>query len=129
MGRMKRKPDLLFLVVLWGLLSAFLYYGGMILLIVFILPEALGIGVAAGNANPASMIAMIVGGLYLLISGTSALVGAIGILKGKRFGRLLCIIAAVMSMVYFPIGTIPGVLVLLYLSKAEVVAYFEDETT
>jgi len=121
---MKHTPALLILVGVWELVSGFLSLSGMVLLIVFILPEALGIGTAAGNPNPASLIAMITGGLILLTFGVISLVGAFGIFKGRNWGRAVSIAVCVLSMLWFPIGTVIGVLALIYLQKAEVVEFF-----
>jgi hypothetical protein len=55
------------------------------------------------------------------------LAGGIGILKAKSWGRIVSIVVAVLSLFWIPIGTVLGVLVLIYLTRSEVRAYFEGK--
>ncbi|MFC2066473.1 hypothetical protein ACFLUO_05370 [Chloroflexota bacterium] len=53
-----------------------------------------------------------------------ALLGGIGLLRGKEWGRILSIIHAALSAFWIPIGTIVGILILLYLATPEVREHF-----
>jgi hypothetical protein len=54
-----------------------------------------------------------------------ALMGGIGLLKGREWGRILSIVHAALSLFWVPVGTVIGVLVLIYMTKTEVREYFE----
>jgi len=53
-----------------------------------------------------------------------ALMGGIGLLKAKEWGRILSIVHAALSLFSVPVGTVIGVLILVYLTKDEVKEYF-----
>ncbi len=53
-----------------------------------------------------------------------ALMGGIGLLKGREWGRILSIVHAALSLFWVPVGTVIGVLILVYLTKDEVKEYF-----
>ena len=63
--------------------------------------------------------------LFLLVYLVFCLAGGIGILQGKEWGRVLSIVHAALSLLWFPIGTVIGVLILVYLTKPEVKEYFQ----
>ena len=50
----------------------------------------------------------------------------IGLLQGKEWARILAIIHAVLNVLNVPIGTVIGVLVLVYLTRPEIAAYFKQ---
>jgi len=54
------------------------------------------------------------------------LAGGTGILKAKSWGRIISIIVAVLSLFWIPVGTVLGILVLIYLTRSEVREYFES---
>ena len=53
-----------------------------------------------------------------------ALLGGIGILQGKEWGRILSIVQAALSVFWAPVGTVIGILILIYLTKPELKEYF-----
>lgn len=62
-----------------------------------------------------------------LIFGIFALINfviGIGLLKGKGWARILAIIFAIIGLANVPIGTIISIIILIYLFKADVKAYF-----
>lgn len=118
-----KRPDLILLVVIWLFLSAFLYFIGMAAIAVFALPEALGFGHGSGSTG--AVFGLGVAMLVLLASLVVCVLGGIGVLQGRAWGRTLAIVAAVLSLFSFPIGTVIGVLVIVYMMRAEVKAYFE----
>lgn len=50
---------------------------------------------------------------------------AYGLLKGQSWARLLAIIFAIISLINIPVGTIIGIIVLWYLFRPEVKAWFQ----
>jgi len=121
--RIMKRPDLLLLVAIWAFLSAFLYLISIAAIAIFALPEALGFG--WGPASIGSIFGISIGVLILLCSCGLSLAAGIGILQAKNWGRIISIIVAVLSLFWIPVGTVLGVLVLIYLMKAEVREYFE----
>ncbi|MFC1932615.1 hypothetical protein ACFLXU_03160 [Chloroflexota bacterium] len=118
-----KRPDLLLLVAIWAFLSALLYLIGIAAIATFALPEALGFG--WGPANVGSIFGMSIGIFVLLCGAGLSLAGGIGILQAKSWGRIIGIVVAVLSLFWIPVGTVLGVLVLIYLAKPEVREYFE----
>jgi len=118
-----KRPDLLVLVAIWAFFSAFLYLVGIAGIAIFAFPEALGFG--WGPANIGSIFGMSIGMLVLLCGAGLSLAGGIGILKAKSWARIIGIVVAVLSLFWIPVGTVLGVLVLVYLVKPEVREYFE----
>jgi hypothetical protein len=53
-----------------------------------------------------------------------AILSGIGILKGKEWGRVTAMVHSVISLFWFPVGTVIGVLSLIYLAKQETKDYF-----
>ncbi|MFC1938451.1 hypothetical protein ACFLWH_02205 [Chloroflexota bacterium] len=118
-----KRPDLLLLVAIWAFFSAFLYLIGIAAISIFALPEALGF--VYGPANVGSIFSISIGIIFLLCGFGLYLAGGIGILKAKSWGRIISIVVAVLSLFWFPVGTALGIIVLIYLAKAEVREYFE----
>ena len=118
-----RRPDLLLLVAIWAFFSAFLYLIGIVAIAVFALPEALGYGY--GPANVSTIVALSFAILVLLCCTGLCLASGLGILKAQRWGRILGIVVGVLSLFWIPVGTVLGVLVLIYLMRPEVREYFE----
>ena len=58
---------------------------------------------------------------YLVFS----LLGGIWLLEGRERGRILAIIHAALSLLWFPIGTVIGALILVYLTGPRVKDYFQ----
>ena len=54
----------------------------------------------------------------------AALLGGIWLLSGREWGRILSIIHAGLSFFVFPVGTIIGVVSLIYLTRPEVRDFF-----
>ncbi len=48
-----------------------------------------------------------------------------GLLKGKGWARIIAIILAILGLINFPIGTIVSIIILVYLFKDDVKAYFK----
>ena len=120
-----KRPDLVLLVAIWLFLSAFLYLIGIAAIAIFAFPEALGFGY--GSANVGAIFGLSIGIFVLLCCIGLSLAGGIGILKAKSWGRIISIVVAVLSLIWIPVGTVLGVLVLIYLTRSEVRAYFEGK--
>jgi hypothetical protein len=118
-----KRPDLLILVAILQFLAAFLFLGAIAAIAAYNLPEVLGL-----RDNPADTGAIFVISISLFIVVClfcSSLAGGIGILKTKKWGRIISMVNATIGLLNIPIGTVIGVFILMYLSKTEVREYFE----
>jgi len=130
-----KRPDLLVLIAVWMFLSAFgilIGIGIISSVFFFAYPWMWWDGMMGGwdmwGAPNISVIAIIVLGIALLVMVAYfiiALMGGIGLLRGKEWGRILSIVQAALSLFWFPIGTTIGILILIYLTKPEVTEYFK----
>jgi hypothetical protein len=76
-----------------------------------------GIGIEFIGASLICLLpAIIFGVLYFVI--------AFGLLKGFNWARILAIIFAIIGLANIPIGTIISIIILIYLFKADVKAWF-----
>lgn len=118
-----KKPDLIILIAVWEFLTAFGAIIGITAIGLFAFPEVSRLWDQA-----------LIGGLFglsiavfVLVCYTGlALAGGIGILSGKEWGRILSLVHAALSLFWIPIGTVIGILIIVYLIKPEVVEYFES---
>ncbi len=129
--KMKR-PDLLILIAIWQFITALGAIGGILGIVFYAFPAMLGIWgdsfirIFGLNVTP------IIGGIpglsiaLLILVGyaTIAILGGIGLLIGKEWGRIISIICNAINLPNFPAGTTVGILCIIYLSKAEVRNYF-----
>jgi len=114
----------MFLSVLWALVPIF----GMSFLLVMPVERTWGYGGEMWGMPGLSGIALFGVGivaLFLLVYLVFCVAGGVGLLKGKEWGRILSIVHAALSLLWFPIGTVIGVLILVYLTKPEVKEYFQ----
>ncbi len=121
-----RRPDLLILIAIWQFISAFFCFIGLAAIAVFAIPWS--VGPWGGYFDVGAIFGMSVGMFILLVCLGLFVFGGIGILQGKSWGRILSIVNAGLSLISIPIGTVIGILVLIYLTKAEVREYFESNS-
>jgi hypothetical protein len=119
-----KRPDLLLLVAVWQFLRAFFLVVGLIAIAVFAFPGALGFGYGPGSVGAIFGLSIAIFVLLCLIG--LSLAGGIGVLKAKNWGRIVSIVNAILGMLNIPIGTAIGILVLIYLARPEIRAYFEE---
>ncbi len=128
-----KRPDLIILIAVWMFLSAFgilIGVGGIATAFFFTAPwmtmgEWNGWQMwGAPNIGVIAILGLSIALLVMLAYFILALMGGIGLLKGKEWGRILSIVHAALSLFSIPIGTVIGILVLIYLTKTEVREYF-----
>jgi hypothetical protein len=98
---------LLFVVIISVCLSSLFTMPGV--------PETAGDDIFAGMA-----MCWVIFGIIALLH---FLVG-FGLLKGQGWARIVAIILAILGLINFPIGTIISIIILIYLFKPDVKAYF-----
>lgn len=131
-----KRPELLVLIAVWEFLSAFgvlVGIGAVSSLFFFTVPGVWWDGMMGGwgmwDMPRIGNFAVIVMGVVLLVMVAYfvlALMGGIGLLKGREWGRIMSIVQAALSFFWVPIGTVIGILILIYLTKNEVQEYFTD---
>lgn len=117
-----KRPDLFILLVIWQFVAGFLWLVGIIAAVIFAYPFSPGY--EGTTVETGDIVGMIVGTLFLLACLSIAIASGIGLLKGKRWARIVTIVNAALSLLLVPIGTFAGILVLAYLMKSEVREYF-----
>ena len=65
-------------------------------------------------------------GLFFAGLGVIELILAVALFSGRNWARILNIIFAVIWLIHFPLGTIMGILFLIYFTRPGVVAYFRQ---
>ena len=124
-----KRPDLLVLIAVWEFLSALgILIGIAALSSAFLFVPVTWMwgwdGWGAPNISVFAIAVLSVAVLLLLAYFILALMGGIGLLQGKEWGRILSIVHAAFSLFWIPIGTIIGILVIIYLTRQEVIEYF-----
>jgi hypothetical protein len=102
-----------------------------IIQIIFSLSD-LALGLAIGGSLLSLSFVPGIGGIFALLgivfvfAGALSLIFAIAFLTGRNWGRILMMIGAVIELFAFPIGTIIGIIILWYLTRPRVKAYFKQ---
>ena len=65
-------------------------------------------------------------GIAFVVAGALSLIFAVAFLTGKNWGRILMMIGAIIELIDFPLGTVMGILILWYLTRPRVKAYFKQ---
>jgi hypothetical protein len=117
-----KRPDLIVLVAIWEFISAFLAFIGLVAVGVFALAA-----VVAEADRAAAIFGLSIATILLLAFIAMSIVGGIGLLSGKEWGRIIGIIQAVFSLFSIPVGTVIGVLILVYLTRSDVREYFNPQ--
>jgi hypothetical protein len=134
-----KKPDLLILIAIWEFLTAFFALIGISAITMFAFPAVLGYW---GNwgfdgnhhnamiwnygdiARTGVIFGLSIATFVLVCFCAIALISAVGLLKGKEWGRNTAIVHGAVSLICFPVGTAAGGLSIMYLIKQEVKQYF-----
>ena len=117
-----KRPDLLIVIAIWEFLSALGSLIGIVAILIFAFP---GISPYAGPPDAGSIFGLSIGMLFLLAGAGIAVAGGVGLILGEEWGRILTMVHAVLSLFAIPCGTVIGILVLIYLMRAEVREYFD----
>lgn len=121
-----KRPDLVILIAVWEFMTVFGALIGISAIAIFAFPEiAQEWGTELAGGVFGLSIAIIVLLCYIFI----ALVGGIGVLIGKEWGRVFTIVHSALSLLWIPFGTIIGILIIIYLGKPDVKEYFASPKT
>jgi hypothetical protein len=123
----RRKMNLLSLIAIWQLLSVLvvgyvLMWALAVTYMSYSEAEYFGVGMLWSIESLSYYAIELTLGLGYIVP---ALLGAIGLLRGAEWGRKLSLVHATVSLILFPIGTIPGALALRYLIRRDVREHFQ----
>ncbi|MBX8637011.1 MAG: hypothetical protein KIY11_01410 [Thermoplasmata archaeon] len=65
-------------------------------------------------------------GLGLIAISLLEIIFGAALLTGRNWARILVMILAVLELISFPLGTVIGIVLLIYLTRQRVVAYFKQ---
>jgi hypothetical protein len=137
-----KKPDLLILIAIWEFFTSFIVLIGIAAIVVFAFPAVLGnwgnwnswmpydgyyngmMGSTANMPMVGAIFGLSVAILVLFCYLVVAIIAGIGLLMGKEWGRITAIVHSGLSLCSFPIGTVIGVMTIIYLTKQEVKEFF-----
>ena len=119
-----KRPDLLILVAIWQFLTAVVALFGLVALAVFAYPEVFRLW---GEPFISGLFGLSIGTLVLLMLCGLAVASGVGLLLGKEWGRITSIVHSAISILWIPIGTVIGILALIYLTSPRVRDYFQRE--
>jgi hypothetical protein len=129
-----KKPDLLVLIAIWQLITAFGAFIGIIAIALFAFPAVLndywgyygGPGEFSNMGRMGGVFGLSIAILVLVAYLALSLIGGIGLLQSKprEWARIVSIVHSALSLLSFPVGTAIGVLAIIYLVREDVRAYF-----
>lgn len=116
------KDHINILGILWIVFGALSLFAALFILLLFfgitLIP---GVDFAAGGIL--KVIGVIVG-TYLGLLGLPKIIGGIGLLNGREWGRVIVIIMSFLSLVNVPVGTALGVYSLIVLFNRDSIDFF-----
>lgn len=123
-----KKPDLLILVAVWEFLTAFFSFVGLGSIIILALQSQswwIQQGVDFDLSGPWVCFGLGIAGFILLLYMAAALAAGIGLLGGREYGRIMSLVHGGISLLFFPVGTVIGVLQIVYLTRSDIREYFK----
>ena len=118
---MEKKPDLLILIAIWEFITALL----VLLLIGAIAVSAFyPLTFMWGVTSAGAIFGLTILMLILVACCGLSIAGGIGLITGRGWGRIVAIVHSALSIFIVPVGTVIGVLSIIYLVKPEVEEYF-----
>ena len=123
-----KRPDLIVLIAVWEFLTSLMSFIGLGAIVVVGLQTrtwSMRQNVDYDLYSPWIHFGLIVGAGLLLIYAAAALAAGIGLLTGREYGRVLSLVHGGLSLLFFPVGTVIGVLQIVYLTRADVRVYFK----
>jgi hypothetical protein len=118
------KDHINILGILWIVFGALRLFAALFILLLFF-----GITLIPGVDFAAGGILKVIGviiGAYLGLLGLPKIIGGIGLLNGREWGRVIVIIMSFLSLVNIPVGTALGVYSLIVLFNRESIEYFRS---
>jgi hypothetical protein len=99
--------------------------GGVILVSIGLIPAAEGDATAFGVLSIIALVAVLFFGVLAL----PGILAGYGLLRRERWGQILALIVAILSLFNFPVGTLIGAYTLFVLLQNSATAYFAPEAS
>lgn len=119
---MERHVNLI--AILWIVFGSLSFFLGF-----FVFSLLFGLSFIPDISEEAPAILRIVGGsvgLFFALLALPDIVGGIGLLKKKEWGRILILVLSFFSLINFPLGTALGIYSFVILTKEETVVFFKS---
>lgn len=96
---------------------------------VIIMVLVLGSGLVSGDPDAIAILTpiAIIGSLFFFVISLPGLIGGIGLLKRKPWGRILALVVGCINLLNVPVGTALGVYTIWVLTSEEVVTVFAPD--
>ncbi|AKG53345.1 hypothetical protein DGWBC_0669 [Dehalogenimonas sp. WBC-2] len=123
-----KKSDLLILIAVWEFITAFFSLvglGGILMLALQSQSWWMQRGVDFDLSGPWIYFSLVIAGLVLLLFMAVALAAGFGLLGGREYGRIMSLVHGGISLLFFPVGTVIGVLQIVYLTRSDIKEYIK----
>lgn len=114
----RSRPDGVTLAAIWFILGAILPFLGALAIMIFAYPAVLT-DTTSGIDRYLAVAGVSFGLLVVLAILAANIAAAVGLLRLRPWGRMLAIVLAALGLIWFPIGTIVGALIIWYLLSEE----------
>ena len=119
-------PDGVMLISVWFIIGAAVLFLGVAAILIFALPAV--IRETVGEEDRYLAIGGVLFGLFLLVVfGVLDVAAAVGLMRLRDWARWLAIGLAALGLIFIPVGTVIGALIIWYLLKDETKQAFGAE--
>jgi cytochrome c biogenesis protein CcdA len=109
----QHRPDGVTLTAVWFIVGAVFSFLGVAGLLIFALPAV--VRDTTGSDQYFAVAAVIFGLLIILVFGALDVAAVVGLFQLRSWGRILAIVLAALGLIWFPIGTAVGALIIWYM--------------
>ena len=107
------RPDGVILVAVWFIIGAVFAFLAVAALLIFALPAV--VRDTAGSDRYFAVAGVTFGLLIVAVLGALDVAAVVGLFQLRSWGRILAIALAALGLIWFPIGTLVGALIIWYL--------------
>ncbi len=119
-----KKTDLLIVIAVWEFLTALPALVGLALVGALAYPPVIDL---TGAGRVGGLVGLSIAEAFLLAFFGLSVAAGVGLMTRAEWGRIAAILHAVLSLFRVPFGTIIGVLIIIYLTRPSIKAYFRGE--
>jgi lysylphosphatidylglycerol synthetase-like protein (DUF2156 family) len=122
---MSRDDGIKLIAIYHFVMAGLCLLGGLFALLALVLPLVL----SPMPVEAAGIILIVMGVVFVVLLGVALLylVVGVGLWRRREWSRWAALVLAVLGLLNFPVGTVIGVLVLIFLVRDDVVAAFQGE--
>lgn len=107
------RPDGVTLTAVWFIIGAVFSFLGVAALLIFALPAV--VRDSSGSDQYFAVAGVTFGLLIILVLGALDVAAVVGLFQLRAWGRILAIALAALGLIWFPIGTLVGALIIWYM--------------